>query len=48
MDLHGRNLLKETDLTRAEFCHLVDFAARLRKEKRGGQRSGLVVAAISR
>jgi ornithine carbamoyltransferase len=36
MDLHGRSLLKETDLTREEFLYLVDFADRLRAEKRGG------------
>jgi hypothetical protein len=35
MDLHGRNLLKEIDLTRAEFCYLVAFAGQLRDEKRG-------------
>ena len=36
MDLRGRSLLKETDLTGAEFLHLVDEADRLRAEKRGG------------
>ena len=34
MNLRGRNLLKETDLTKAEFLYLVDFAARLREDKR--------------
>ena len=33
-NLLGRNLLKETDLTREEFLYLVDFAARLREDKR--------------
>jgi ornithine carbamoyltransferase len=35
-NLLGRNLLKETDLTAEEFTYLVDFAARLRKDKRSG------------
>lgn len=34
MDLHGRNLLKEIDLTKAEFLHLVDLAVVLRAQKR--------------
>ncbi|WP_020421654.1 ornithine carbamoyltransferase [Amycolatopsis sp. ATCC 39116] len=38
MDLQGRNLLTATDLTREEFTHLVDLAARLRHEKRAGVR----------
>jgi ornithine carbamoyltransferase len=38
MDLHGRNLLKDIDLTREEFLYLVDLAGRLRQEKRLGQR----------
>lgn len=38
MDLRGRNLLKETDLTREEFLHVVDLAGRLRVEKRLGER----------
>jgi ornithine carbamoyltransferase len=38
MNLHGRNLLKVTDLTREEFLYLVDMAGRLRQEKRSGQR----------
>ncbi len=40
MDLRGRNLLKEIDLTREEFLYLVDLAGRLREEKRLGQRLG--------
>jgi ornithine carbamoyltransferase len=36
MDLYGRNLLKELDLTAAEFGYLLDLAARLRAEKRAG------------
>jgi ornithine carbamoyltransferase len=38
MDLHGRSLLKEIDLTAGEFRHLVDLGARLRLEKRMGER----------
>jgi ornithine carbamoyltransferase len=38
MDLHGRNLLKEIDLTAEEFGYLVDLAGILRTEKRLGQR----------
>jgi ornithine carbamoyltransferase len=38
MDLHGRNLLKEIDLTAEEFGYLVDLAGILRIEKRAGQR----------
>jgi ornithine carbamoyltransferase len=34
--LSGRSLLKETDLTSAEFLYLVDLAAHLRQEKRRG------------
>jgi ornithine carbamoyltransferase len=38
MDLRGRSLLKEADLTREEFVYLVDLGHRLREEKRlGGQ-----------
>jgi len=40
MDLRGRNLLTETDLTREEFLYLLDLAGRLREEKRLGQRPG--------
>jgi len=39
MDLHGRSLLKETDLTRAEFGYLVDLAGQLRAAKHQGRRS---------
>ncbi len=38
MDLHGRNLLKEVDLTAEEFLYLVHLAGTLRTEKRLGQR----------
>ena len=34
--LSGRSLLKETDLTSAEFLYLVDLAVHLRQEKRRG------------
>ncbi|HUB71266.1 MAG TPA: ornithine carbamoyltransferase [Acidimicrobiales bacterium] len=34
--LHGRNLLKEVDLTKEEFLSLLDLAAVLRHEKRTG------------
>jgi ornithine carbamoyltransferase len=37
MDLTGRCLLKETDLTAGEFRYLVDLAARLRSERRAGR-----------
>jgi ornithine carbamoyltransferase len=33
---HGRSLLKETDLTAAEFLTLIDLAAELRDQKRAG------------
>lgn len=36
MNLSGRNLLKEVDLTKFEFLYLVDLADRLRDEKRRG------------
>jgi ornithine carbamoyltransferase len=36
--LTGRSLLKETDLTSAEFGYLVDLAAHLRQDKRRGVR----------
>lgn len=39
MNLHGRNLLKDTDLTADEFRSVVEFAARLRQEKRAGART---------
>ena len=38
MNLQGRNLLKEIDLTAAEFTYLVDLGSRLRMEKRMGLR----------
>ena len=38
MDLYGRNLLKEIDLTSEEFLYLVDLGGTLRTEKRLGQR----------
>lgn len=34
--LHGRSLLKETDLTKAEFLAILDLAVQLRDEKRSG------------
>jgi ornithine carbamoyltransferase len=40
MDMRGRNLLKEIDLTREEFIYLVDLSDRLRAEKRAGQGGG--------
>ena len=39
MDLTGRSLLKETDLSAEEFRFLVDLAGDLRTQKRGGQRT---------
>ena len=39
MNLQGRNLLKEIDLTAAEFGYLVDLGGQLRMEKRMGLRS---------
>lgn len=38
IELRGRCLLKETDLTPAEFVHLVDLGELLRAQKRKGQR----------
>jgi ornithine carbamoyltransferase len=38
MDLRGRSLLKETDLTVGEFLYLVDLGGRLRADKRAGRR----------
>jgi ornithine carbamoyltransferase len=38
INLHGRCLLKETDLTRAEFLYLVHLGCHLRSEKRRGWR----------
>ncbi len=37
MDLHGRSLLKVTDLNREEFLFLIDRARRLRADKRQGR-----------
>ena len=36
VDLRGRSLLKEVDLTKEEFTYLVDLAVQLRGEKRSG------------
>src|SRR6202044_1988826 len=36
MDLHGRSLLKETDLNAEEFLFLVEWARQLRADKRRG------------
>jgi ornithine carbamoyltransferase len=36
MDLHGRSLLKETDLDAEEFLYLVELARQLRADKRQG------------
>ena len=41
MNLRGRSLLKETDLTAAEFSYLIDLAGQLRTEKHMGQRFSL-------
>jgi ornithine carbamoyltransferase len=38
MDLHGRSLLKEIDLTGEEFLYLVDLGDQLRRDKRLGRR----------
>ena len=50
MDLHGRSLLKETDLNAEEFLFLVDLARRLRAEKRrrvtGRRLAGRTIALI--
>jgi ornithine carbamoyltransferase len=37
MDLRGRSLLKETDLSAAEFLYLIDLAEQLRRDKRLGR-----------
>ena len=37
VNLRGRSLTKEVDLTQEEFTHLVDLAAQLREEKRSGK-----------
>jgi ornithine carbamoyltransferase len=50
MDLHGRSLLKETDLTAEEFLHLVELGAQVRGDKQLGFRqhrlAGLNIALI--
>ena len=38
-DLRGRSLLRETDLTAAEFRYLVELGAQVRAQKRAGQRT---------
>ena len=38
-DLRGRSLLKDTDLSRAEFLYLVELAAALRSDQRAGRRA---------
>jgi ornithine carbamoyltransferase len=38
MDLRGRSLLKETDLSAEEFRYLVDLGGRVRSDKRAGHR----------
>ncbi len=42
MDLIGRSLLKETDLSAQEFGYLVDLAAQLKMQKQIGQRTSLL------
>lgn len=39
MDLTGRSLLKETDLSAEEFGYLVDFASQLKAQQKLGQRT---------
>ena len=39
MDLRGRSLLKEIDLSAGEFLYLVDLGGRLRADKRAGRRA---------
>jgi ornithine carbamoyltransferase len=39
MDLRGRSLLKEIDLSAEEFLYLVDLGGRLRADKRAGRRA---------
>jgi ornithine carbamoyltransferase len=39
MDLRGRSLLKETDLTADEFRYLVDLGGQMRSDKRAGRRA---------
>jgi ornithine carbamoyltransferase len=40
MNLRGRSLLKDADVTAEEFRHLVDLAYQMRSQKQAGQRSG--------
>ena len=40
MDLRGRSLLSDTDLSREEFHHLLDLARQVREHKRAGRRGG--------
>jgi ornithine carbamoyltransferase len=40
MDLRGRNLLKETDLSAEEFGYLLDFSVRCREGKKAGRGGG--------
>ena len=37
INLHGRCLLKEADLSRAEFGYLVNLGSQLRSERRAGR-----------
>jgi ornithine carbamoyltransferase len=39
MDLRGRSLLKETDLSAEEFVHLINLGEQMRSEKHKGERS---------
>ena len=48
MNLHGRSLLKEIDLTAGEFAYLVDLGGQLRAEKRMGRARRGWPAATSR
>jgi ornithine carbamoyltransferase len=43
MNLHGRNLLKDTDLTKQEYLDLVELGGRLRLQKRMGVRYSRLV-----
>ena len=47
MDLRGRSLLKEADLSREEFTYLVDLGHRLREEKRLGFQARRLAARLS-
>jgi ornithine carbamoyltransferase len=39
VDLRGRNLLKETDLSAEEFLYLVELGGQLKMQERNGQRT---------